>query len=48
MKDYIAGLTPEEKAARHAHLLNPTPATRQKRSQSAPQRSGTLVDVVIT
>ena len=46
MKDYIAGLTPEQWAAHGG--LNPTPETRKKKSDSAPQRSGTLVDVVIT
>ena len=37
MKDYFAKLTSEQRAAHGA--LNPTPATRQKKSQSAPQRS---------
>jgi len=46
MKDYIAGLTPEQLAAHGG--LNPTPETQQKLSKSASRRSAALLDVFIT
>ena len=46
MKDYIAGLTPEQLAAHGG--LNPTPETQQKLSKSASRRSAALLDVFIS